>query len=265
MERTYWLKQTKAKPLFADLLWSRPENKQMAGKLLIIGGNLHGFAAPAEAYQKADEAGVGLTRVLLPLSVKSVAKGLLQTVEFAPSTHSGSFSRAALADFLENSSWADGVLVAGDLGRNSETAVTLEKFLDKYAGQVTLVKDAADYGIGSPDKILHRSSTLLVVTMAQLQKLFANARKTEAITFDMDLLKLIEMLHNFTSSCPLSIFVKQHNHLIVASGGQVSTTETDLKDDDMWRVATAAQAAVWWLQNPDKTLEALTTAVLQYD
>ncbi|HSX27740.1 MAG TPA: hypothetical protein VLG25_03070, partial [Patescibacteria group bacterium] len=123
MASTYWQKQTKDKPLFPDLLWSRPENRAQAGKLLIIGGNAHGFAAPAEAYGQALEAGIGVVRVLLPDAVKAVAKHALETVDFAPSTPSGSFSKKGLAEFISHASWADGVLIAGDLGRNSETAI----------------------------------------------------------------------------------------------------------------------------------------------
>jgi hypothetical protein len=31
-------------------------------------------------------------------------------------------------------------------------------------------------------------------------------------------------------------------------------------DRPVWRIETAATAAVWWLQNPSKPFEALTTA-----
>src|SRR5690606_2345051 len=55
----YWRRQTPGEPLFPDVLWSRPEQKTTAGKLLVIGGNLHAFAAPAEAYNEAEKAGVG--------------------------------------------------------------------------------------------------------------------------------------------------------------------------------------------------------------
>src|SRR3989344_1078256 len=143
MEATYWLRQKTDEPLFPDLIWSRPETKQQAGKLLIIGGNQFGFAAPAEAYGAATDAGVGLTRVLLPLAVKKVAGKLLPGLEYSANTPSGSFSKAALGEFLDQAAWADGVLIAGDLGRNSETAILLESFLAKYQGQITLNKDAA--------------------------------------------------------------------------------------------------------------------------
>ena len=55
MAREYWQRQTSEKPLFADVLWSRPENRNLAGKLLIAGGNLYGFAAPAESVSNSSE------------------------------------------------------------------------------------------------------------------------------------------------------------------------------------------------------------------
>src|SRR3982750_2547854 len=119
MDRTYWHKQTAEKPLFPDMLWSRPENKRQAGKLLVVGGNVHGFAAAATAYAEAGKAGIGTARVLLPDSLQKTVGRVLEAGEYAPSTPSGSFSQRALAELLEMASWADGTLLAGDFGRNS--------------------------------------------------------------------------------------------------------------------------------------------------
>jgi NAD(P)H-hydrate repair Nnr-like enzyme with NAD(P)H-hydrate dehydratase domain len=63
VENTNWFKQRQTEPLFADLLWSRPENRLRAGKLLIIGGNKHLVAAPGNAYTAAEKAGIGSCRV----------------------------------------------------------------------------------------------------------------------------------------------------------------------------------------------------------
>ena len=263
MSLDYWHKQTHDKPMYADLLWSRPENKQSAGKLLIIGGNLHGMAAPAEAYQEAAKAGAGLTRVLLPLSVKSLAGKLLETIDYAPSTPSGSFASAALAEWLDGAAWANGVLLPGDLGRNSETAIVLEKFLQKNTGSVVLAKDAADYVSATPAMVLGRPNTLLVLTIAQLQKLFSGTNQPVAITFGMDLLHLVDALHIFTSTYPIFIMVKHLNQVVVAVDGQISTTPIEGPEDAPWRVKTATHAAVWWLQNPAKAFKALTTSLLE--
>lgn len=258
---TYWQKQSPDKPLFPDLLWSRPENKAHAGKLLVIGGNQYGFSAPAEAYGDATDAGVGSTRVLLPLGVKKVAGGVLPGLEFAVNTPSGSFSKQALGEFLTQADWADGVLLAGDLGRNSETAILLESFLTKHNGQITITKDAADYCLAIPKVVLNRIDTLLVLDMSQLQKLAVASHQTTAFKLGMDLIHLVEQLHEFTSKHSTNIVVKHQNQIVVAVNGQISTThlETDLP---IWQVNTATHSAVWWLQNPTKPFVALTTSII---
>lgn len=261
MEYPYWHKQTADQPLFPDLLWSRPENRAFAGKLLVVGGNLHGLSAPAEVYQAAQKAGAGSIRVLLPSSLQKTVGRMIEHGEYAPSTPSGSFAKQALADLLEQAAWADGVILAGDLGRNSETAVLIESFLQKYSGQVTLVKDAVDYVTATPDTAQKRANTTLIVTIAQLQRLLTALKWPKAVTFDMPLLQLIDLLHELTSTFPFHIVVKQELSLIVAVSGQVSTTKLH-KDLERWRLQTAANISVWWLQNPSKPFEALNTAVL---
>jgi hypothetical protein len=264
MDRTYWHKQASDKPLYPDLIWSRPEHKQQAGKLLIVGGNLYGFAAAAEAYNAAVKAGVGVARVALPDALEKTVSKIFPAAEFTPSTPSGSFSQKALAELLEASAWADAVLLAGDLGRNAETAILLEQFASKYAGQLTLTKDAVDYFAQTAASLLERPETTLVLSLAQLQQLARSARFAQPFTFGMDFLRLVDTLHAFTEHCAAHIIVKHLDTMFVAVNGQVSTTKLS-EDVEIWRVATAAQAAVWWLQNPSKPFEALTTAVYEKD
>ena len=259
----YWIKQG-VTPAFPDLLWSKPENKQHAGKLLIIGGHAHGFAAPAEAYNEALKAGIGTARVILPDHIRTQLKPFARSMpemEFAPSTPSGSFASRSLAELLDASAWADGVLLAGDLGRNSETAIVLEKLMTKTNLPLVLTKDAVDYFTSNTDPVLSRGKTCIVLSLAQLQKLVQHTPFETAITFSMDLVHLVEALHNFTAMHNSYIITKHHDNVIVAVNGGVSTTKTNLGLEDNWRVATASMASVWLIQNPTKPFEALTTAV----
>jgi hypothetical protein len=260
MEYTYWHKQTAAEPLFPNLLWSRPENKLHAGKLLIIGGNLYGFSAPAEAYQAVLKAGIGTARVMLPECLRKTLGQHLDAAEFGACTPSGSFSRQAFGEFLDAAAWADGVLLAGDLGRNSETAILLESFLAKYSGPVTVTKDAIDY-LYENTAVLDRPQTTLVLSLAQLQKLAKAAGSTHAVTFGMDLLQLIQFLHDFTHAHPVNIVVKHLENIFVAVKGQVSTTKL-AAEKPVWRVQTASAAAVWWLQHPEQVFEAMTSSLV---
>lgn len=258
----YWLKQTGDKPLFPDLQWSRPENRALAGKLLIIGGNAYGFAAPAEAYTAANKAGIGVARVVLPEALRHTVGNVFEAGDFAPGNPSGSFSQKALNDFLIHASWADGVLVAGDLGRNSETAVLLEKFIENYHEQLTIAKDAVNYLTTTPQSILARPKTTLALSFAQLQKLAVNAHLAQAFTFEMGLVRLVDLLHEFTAEYPVNLVIKYLDNIVVAVNGEISTTKLP-EDMSVWRVKAAAYTSVWWLQNPSKPFEALSTAVTE--
>ena len=259
MEHTYWQKQPADQPLFPDLLWSRPENKAMAGKLGIIGGNAHGFSAPAEAYTFASDAGIGTARVLLPDSLKSTVGRVFEAGEYAPSTPSGSFSQKSIAEFLELSVWADGILFAGDFGQNSETAIILEKFLTKYSGPVTITGDSINYFISHAQKLLARPDTLLVLEMPQLQKLATKAKFPQAFTSNMDLLRVVEVLHNFSGAFKPAVIIRHQETIFVAMDGQVSTTKSYFMSNQI-----APYAAVFWLQNPTKPFEALTSSITKH-
>ncbi|MEJ0073648.1 MAG: hypothetical protein WDN27_06305 [Candidatus Saccharibacteria bacterium] len=259
MDQTYWQRQTD-KPLFPELEWSRPEIKAQAGKLLIIGGNAHGFAGPAETYGLAEKAGAGTVRVLLPEALRKSVGKLFPAAEFAPSTPSGSFGTSALAELCDASLWADAVLLPGDLSRNSETTVLLENFLEKYTGQATLTKDAADLFCQQPISILHRPDTLLVIAMGQLRQLGSEAHFARPFTTQMGLVQLVESLHEFTKRFALDIITKHQNNYIVAVNGKISTTPLKA-ERSVWRLTAAATAGVWWLQNPGKPFEALTAAI----
>jgi hypothetical protein len=259
MDRTYWHQQTKDEPLFGDMLWSRPENRRHAGKLLVLGGNAHGFSAPAAIYSEAGKAGVGTCRVLLPEALHKTIGQLFPAAEYAASTAtSGGFARAALDEWLSQSAWADGVILAGDFGRNSETAILIENYLGKYGSQLTLVNDAVDYALDTPELFLLRPNTTLVLTIAQLQKLATAAKFPTAVTSSMALLQLADLLYRFSQQYEANIITYHDGVLLVAADGQVSST----RNHDAALATAAAHAAVWWLQNPTKPFEAMTTSLV---
>lgn len=260
MDHTYWHRQQQAEPLFPDLVWSRPQNRTQAGKLLIVGGNAHGFAAAGEAYSEAMKAGAGTARVLLPDCLQKTIGRVFEAGEYAPSTPSGSFSKQASAVLFDVSAWSDGVLLAGDFGRNSETAILLETFIAKYKNNLVITQDALDYFTKSAKLILSRKPITLVCSFAQLQKIGMSINYDKAFRFDMDFLRLVETLHDFTTRHPSTIVVKHLENIFVASGGEISTTRLN-EDQEIWRLRTAAKAAVWQIQNPTKIFEATTTAL----
>jgi NAD(P)H-hydrate repair Nnr-like enzyme with NAD(P)H-hydrate dehydratase domain len=256
-ERPYWHRQTPEEPLFPDIIWSRPESKRARGKLLIVGGNIHGFSAAAEAYGAAQQAGIGSARVLLPDSLAKTLQKVFPAGEYAPSTPSGSFARTALGEIMAASEWADGILLAGDFGKNSETAILLEELINKFSGQLTITGDGLDYFMTSPAALLKRPQTTLVPNFAQLQRLAISAKFTKAITSQMDFLHLLDSLHDFIGEHSANMMLNHEQNIWVASSGRVSTTKvkSSLKD-----LQIAAAASVWWLQNSGKDFESLCCA-----
>ncbi|PJE65004.1 hypothetical protein COU91_03965 [Candidatus Saccharibacteria bacterium CG10_big_fil_rev_8_21_14_0_10_47_8] len=266
METTGWLKQTN-KPVFEDLLWSRPQNRRRAGKLLIVGGHAHAFVAPAAASAAATKAGIGTTRVLLPNSLEKLTKphfsyfqgGTLQ-VEFGVSTPNGSFGRQALDQLLESASWADGVLLAGDLGHNSETAILLDNFIRKFTGQITCAGDALDYFLEASSPILERENSLIIAEFSQLQKLAKLNKPELTLKNSMNLYELVQALNVWTEVIKVSVITFHQDHILVSYNARTSTTA--VVDANIGRLS--AFAAVWWLQQPDKPFEALTSAIWDY-
>lgn len=258
MQPSYWQKQTHDKPLYPDLIWDRPENRHHAGKLLVLGGNSGGFAAIAEAYGESMKAGIGTVRAVLPHNLLRTLRHVFPGAEYAPNTPSGSFAREALGELLSASLWADGVLLPGDLGRNSETAILVESFTSKYHGVLTLSGDAVDYFLIDPMPVLERSGTTLVLTLPQLQKIGMVARFIPAFTSSMPLLGLIEALSRLSSEKQCSILLLHDGAAHIAVDGQVVTTP------QKGNAATiAAHAAVWRLQMPGKPLAALASALAE--
>ena len=249
-----WLKQTSDKPLFAEILWNRPENRRHAGKLLIIGGHKQEFNAVSEAYSAALKAGIGSARVILPDVLQKTLVKLFPEAEYAASTPIGSFSRQALGTLLDAAEWSDGVILAGDFGRNSETAVLLDSFIEKFHGLIALAGDSIDYFLSSSSKLTSRASTLLITDVAQLQKLASPA----LINQKADLVNLIGQLSEWISKTPLSVITVHSDQAILAYQQQISTTPVKIPAPD---ACLAAYSTVWLLQQPTKVFEALTTSI----
>lgn len=261
MEIAYWKQQTPGTPLFPDIEWSKPEQRAHAGRLGIIGGNKLGFAGVAEAYDVATKAGVGDLRVLLPDALRSVIPKTITDTVFASSNPSGSLARDAASELHTLSSWATGVLMIGDAGRNSETAILYEDFIRDYQGQLVVTRDAVDLVKNSSQVLVDRPNTLLVVSFAQLQKLFQLVYYPRVLTFSMQLSSLVETLHKFTITYPIGIMVLHKDHIILAKGGEVITQDWG-NPMAIWRGNVAARAAVYWLWHPSKLLEATATSLM---
>lgn len=262
MERTYWHKQG-SEPLFAELEWNKPERRDQAGRLLIIGGNIHALTAPAKSYALAVKTGIGVAKIALPDKTKKLVGTTLPDAVFLPSTSSGEFSKEGIHELLGYAQWADTLLLPGDIGRNSQTAILLEELLKSYKGQINLTKDTVDLLSNTPKSMFERENTTLIVSFAQLQKLIKNYSSRQPLIFGMDTVKLIAFLHELTSDNPVSIAVLHNNQYIVASKGKISSSKVTSEESEPphWRLELATISSCYQTWNPEKAYESITHAV----
>ena len=257
----YWKQQQPTKPLFPDIEWSKPEQKSSRGRLGIIGGNKLGFAGIAESYSTALNTGAGEVRVLLPDCLRKSIPPSMTDVVFAACNPSGSLSRDAMPDLTALGTWASCLLLAGDAGRNSETAIAYSDLIRDYSGPLVITRDAIDLVKNDSEALVNRENTVLIVSFAQLQKIFQAVYYPKMLTFSMQLLQLVEAVHKFTVTYPVTIAVLHRDTLIVAHGGEVVTTkwETPLA---IWRGITAARAATYLMWTPSQPLQAIATSLV---
>lgn len=261
MDYSYWHKQQIGSPLFPDIEWNKPEQRNQAGRLGIIGGTKLGFAGVAESYSTALSVGVGYVRVLLPDSLKKTVPVTMTDVVFGASTPVGSLSKDALGDMRALGEWANGILLAGDAGRNSETAIAYEEFISRYEKPLVITRDAVDLLKHNPELLANRRDTTLVLSFAQLQKLFQALYYPKMLVFSMHLMHFVETVHKFTITYPITIATLHRDTLVVASGGEVTTTKWE-HPMAIWRGITAARAASYLLWTPAQPLHAITASLV---
>lgn len=257
---SYWHRQTTDKLLYPNIEWSKPEQRSQSGRLGIIGGNKLGFISVAESYTTALNTGAGEVRVLLPdILRKSIPKTMTEVI-FGSTNPSGGLARDSLIEMKALGDWSTGIIMIGDTGQNSETAILYEDFIREYSGPLTLTRDSIDLVRNSSVQLVNRPNTLIVASFAQLQKLFQSVYYPKVLTFSMQLTNLIEALHKFTITYPITVAVFHKDMFIVANGGEVTSTEYK-EPTNVWRGRTATVAATYWLWNPNMQLESITTSL----
>ena len=260
MDHTYWSKQTPLAPLFPDIEWNKPEQKTKAGRLAIIGGNKLGFAAVATAYDEAEQAGAGQIRAVLPDGLKKVIPAAIGDTVYVEMTQSGGISKEAIPELLAASEWSDVTLLIGDNGRNSETAIGLEALITRSSRPLVITRDAFDSLKNIPQQLVDREKTTLVLSFAQLQKLFQNVYYPKILSFSMQLQQLVEALHKFTVTYPVTIVTYHQSQLVIAHDGKVVTQEFD-EPMMIWRGSIATKVACYHIWNPSKPFEAAVASV----
>lgn len=257
----YWQQQTPKQPLFPDILWSKPEQRAQAGKLGLVGGHKLSFLAVANAHQTAQQIGVGEVKILLPDALKKTL-GTIDGAIFGQSNPSGGLSSQSLVDLTALSHETDGLLFIGDSGKNAETQSLYEAFLRQADDQkpIIITRDAIDLVVNVVNEIITKPNLTIIASFSQLQKIFRSVYYPIVLVHSMQTSKLVEAIHKFTLTNPLTIVVFHNDQLLVARDGQVASTGFD-QPTEIWQGKLPTQIASWITWNPKQPLEAAITAL----
>ncbi|MBR1801735.1 hypothetical protein IJ768_00705 [Candidatus Saccharibacteria bacterium] len=218
MNLDYFIKTDKA--YFPDIFWNIPEQK--TGVLQVVGGNINGFKTEfSQTETMVNNFPLKEVRLLLPDALRTKIPPI-PGINFAPSTESGSFDKSDELKFAVED--ADITLFSGDFTKNSKTAVALTKILKETTKPAVLARDTIDVVSESAEEFIEKGNITLVATMAQLQKLFRNLLYPKMILLSSPLMPIVETLHKFTLSYPVTIFTFHADYILVASVGKVIAT-----------------------------------------
>lgn len=263
---SYWHKQSQ--PLFDNLLWNIPEQK--TGHIAVVGGNSQNFSTVVRISEFINQTfPVKTLSTVLPDALRGKLPPL-PNVDFLPSTESGSFAKSRQLELAVSS--PDATLIIGDLSRNSATAVALSDAIASSMPQdetppnlLVIARDSVDLLASEADRWLSRPNTVIIASMAQLQKLFRAIYYPRMILLSQPLIPTLETLHKFTLTYPATLLTFHQDNIIVAQGGEVSTThlvDTDYSPISLWSGQLAARVTALNLYNPKQNFAATTAAIL---
>jgi hypothetical protein len=257
MNLDYWKKVNE--PIDENIFWNIPEQK--TGIVQIIGGNSNSFSTEIRQAEFLNSLPIREVRLLLP-DVLSSKVPPIPGINFAPSTESGSFDKSEELKFAAED--ADITLFSGNFTKNSKTAIALTKVLSETTKPAVLVRDAIDSVADSAEEFIEKGNITLVATMPQLQKLFRSLLYPKMILLSAPLMQIVETLHKFTLSYPVTILTFHQEKIIVANNGEIITTSidsTNYSPIELFVGDLASKVTALQLFTPGKPLETTQSAL----
>lgn len=256
---SYWQKQTR--PLFNDLTWNIPEQK--TGSIVVVGGNSQSFSSVIRTAEYLNQHfPIKHVSTLLPEALRSKLPNS-ENLNFAAATTSGTFAKSYLLE--QTISDSNFTILAGDLSRNAETTIAITDAVQKTTVPLLITRDSVDLLAPSAAQILNRPNLFIFGSLAQIQKIFRAIYYPRMIMLSQPLVPIIETLHKFTLTYPVTLITFHQEQIIVANNGNISTTplkDTSYSPIMLWSGQLAAKIAALNLFNPNQPFAASTAALL---
>lgn len=247
---------------YEDLYWNIPEKKQ--GAVNVIGGNGQSFRTEVKvAEYLAGNYPVETVNTVLP----EVLEGKLPPVEnfkFLPATEGGTFSGEGLVEIMNG---ADFNLIIGDLSKNAVTSKAVTSTCEASEKPIVITRDTVDLiAENGPEKVLMNENMIIFGSLAQMQKILRAVYYPKMLLLSQSLVQVVEVLHKFTLSYPVSIVTLHNGQLLVAKDGTVKAMPLEKSGYSpimLWNGELAAKIVALNLYNPNNFIGATIAAILQ--
>lgn len=246
------------KVLYGDILWSRPVRR--TGRILLVGGHRDGFAELQKLYQGFEKAQVAECQLALPDKLSKLV-GNLEGVNLLASTPSGSIARDALSELVYLSNESDLVSLGPDLSNNSETILTAQRLIAQTRASILIPPQSTEQLLSEAGQWKNKDNLLLFVNQKQLYKLAIKLSANVTIPLQASNDSTAQISLAISKEYAPSIVVLTADSAIVTVNGKASINKT--KTNDTGNLV--GLLSTFWLQNPSKRYEALTSAVFVHN
>ena len=246
---------------YADLQWNIPERKQ--GAVNIIGGNSQSFRAEVKSAEfLSAKYPIESIRLVLPDALQGKLPPL-PDVKYLKSTESGSF--ASSEELTEVINAADWNLLMGDLSKNTTTRRVVASACENSERPLLITRDGVDaLAEDNPGMTLMNEKITIMGSVAQLQKLLRAVYYPKMLLMSQSLVQVVDVLHKFTLSYPVSIVTLHNEQVLTAKNGLVRAvplSKSGYSPMMLWQGELASKIVALNLYNPDQFVSATICAI----
>lgn len=241
------------KPLYEDILWSRPVRR--TGRILLAGGHRDGFAELQKLYQGFEDAQVAECRLALPDKLSKLV-GSLEGISLLASNPSGSIARDALAELVHLANESDLVSLGPDLSNNSETTLVMQRLITETRASVLIPPQSTEQLLPEAGEWKEKENLLLCVNHKQLYKLATKLAVDTTIPLSPTADLIAEIAQKVSETFAPSLILLMPDSIIVAVNGKSSIAKA--QTSNLGEIT--GLLGTFWLQSSTKRYEALTTA-----
>jgi len=220
---------------FEDVAWSRPENARQASKIVILGGSKDHFAEPSQIYHLlAPVKGMKITLILPQYLSKIIGKNDANIVYASSDPILGYFNKESLNEVLGICKSSDLLLIAGDMGKSSETQRLLETLLDNM--HIPLVADSGALQCFADNyykNLMRKDNLSIFLDALHFQNLLKSMRYQQAFTNNLTFDQKIDLLKIFTQEYSATLVVSDENVIWLSKAGQTYYSRSRVSSQEL--------------------------------